>query len=112
MASIITPTSFQIKIKEDHVVKGIKTLNETLFSLGNITNVDSPYSASNGQIIFADCSGGNIAISLPDKTIIGNEVTVIKIDASQNTLTVDSFEMPTQNLSYRFRTNGTDYYII
>jgi len=40
MASIITPTSFQIKIKEDHVVKGIKTLNETLFSLGNITNVD------------------------------------------------------------------------
>ena len=28
MASIITPTSFQIKIKEDHVVKGIKTLNK------------------------------------------------------------------------------------
>jgi len=40
MASIITPTSFQTKIKEEHVVKGIKTTNETFYTLGNITNVD------------------------------------------------------------------------
>ena len=40
MASILTPTAFQIEIKEQHVVKGIKTTNETIFSLGNITNVD------------------------------------------------------------------------
>jgi len=40
MASTIQPTSFQVKIKEEHVVKGIKTLNETFFTIGNITNVD------------------------------------------------------------------------
>jgi hypothetical protein len=40
MASILTPTSFQIKIKEEHIVKGIKTLNETYSTIGNITNVD------------------------------------------------------------------------
>ena len=30
MASILTPSAFQIKIKEEHVVKGIKTTNETI----------------------------------------------------------------------------------
>ena len=40
MASILTPSTFQIKLKEEHVVKGIKTLNETNFTLSNITNVD------------------------------------------------------------------------
>ena len=40
MASIITPTTFQTKIKEEHIVKGIKTTNETFYALGNITNVD------------------------------------------------------------------------
>ncbi len=40
MASILTPSSFQIKIKEEHVVKGIKTTNETFNTLSNITNVD------------------------------------------------------------------------
>jgi len=40
MASLLTPSNFQIKIKEEHIVKGTKTLNETFFTLGNITNVD------------------------------------------------------------------------
>jgi len=40
MASILNPSKFQIKIKEEHIVKGIKTLNETYFTLDNITNVD------------------------------------------------------------------------
>ena len=40
MASTLEPTSFQVKIKEEHIVKGIKTLNETFFTIGNITNVD------------------------------------------------------------------------
>mgnify|MGYP003645061892 CR=1 FL=1 len=40
MASNIQPSTFQIKIKEDHIVKGIKTLNETFYTIGNITNVD------------------------------------------------------------------------
>ena len=40
MASSITPTNFQITIKEEHVVKGIKTKNESRYTLSNITNVD------------------------------------------------------------------------
>lgn len=40
MASIITPTTFQTKIKEVHIVKGIRTVNETYYALGDITNVD------------------------------------------------------------------------
>tara|TARA_Y100000385_G_C12875839_1_gene543632 strand:+ start:152 stop:601 length:450 start_codon:yes stop_codon:yes gene_type:complete len=40
MASSLTPTNFQIKIKEEHIVKGVKTLNETYFTIGNVTNVD------------------------------------------------------------------------
>jgi hypothetical protein len=40
MASTLEPTSFQVKIKEEHVVKGIKTLNETFFTIKDITNVD------------------------------------------------------------------------
>ena len=40
MASTLTPTKFQIKIKEEHIVKDIKTLNETFFTIDNVTNVD------------------------------------------------------------------------
>ena len=40
MASTLTPTTFRIKIKEEHIVKGVKTLNETYFTIGNVTNVD------------------------------------------------------------------------
>jgi len=39
MASTLTPTTFHIKIKEEHIVKGIKTLNETFFTLKDITNI-------------------------------------------------------------------------
>jgi|TARA_R110000772_G_scaffold15595_5_gene45169 hypothetical protein len=40
MASTLTPTTFRIKIKEEHIVKGLKTLNETFFTIKDITNVD------------------------------------------------------------------------
>ena len=40
MASSLTPSNFQIKIKEEHIVKGVKTLNETFFTIKDITNVD------------------------------------------------------------------------
>ena len=40
MSSKLTPSNFQIKIKEEHIVKGIKTLNETFFTIKDITNVD------------------------------------------------------------------------
>ena len=40
MASILSPTTFQIKLKEEHIVKSINTINETYFTLSDITNVD------------------------------------------------------------------------
>ena len=40
MASPNTPTNFQIKIKEEHIVKGIKTVNESFYTIGSVTNVD------------------------------------------------------------------------
>ena len=40
MASILTPNTFQVKIKEEHVVNGIRTLNENQYDIPNVTNYD------------------------------------------------------------------------
>jgi hypothetical protein len=40
MASSLTPSNFHITIKEEHVIKGVKTLNENRYVLSDITNVD------------------------------------------------------------------------
>ena len=40
MASTITPSTFQVKIKEDHVINGIRTVNENLYRVPNVTNYD------------------------------------------------------------------------
>lgn len=40
MASILDPTTFQVKIREEHIVKNVKTLNETTLKISNVTNVD------------------------------------------------------------------------
>tara|TARA_B110000285_G_C14986247_1_gene543965 strand:- start:127 stop:588 length:462 start_codon:yes stop_codon:yes gene_type:complete len=40
MASTLVPSTFQVSLKEEHIVKGIKTTNITDFEIGNITNVD------------------------------------------------------------------------
>ena len=40
MASTLTASTFQIEIKQEHVVKNVKTLNETVLKIGNVTNVD------------------------------------------------------------------------
>lgn len=40
MASSLTPSNFQVTIKEEHVIKGVKTLNENRHVFSNITNVD------------------------------------------------------------------------
>jgi hypothetical protein len=78
----------------------------------NIDNTDHPFTAVNRQVIFADCSLGDIDITLPDQTVLGNRVTVIRTDSSANTLTADSTPIKKLNLSYTFHSNGTDYYII
>ncbi len=40
MASTITPSTFQVRIKEDHVINGIRTVNENLYRVPNVTNYD------------------------------------------------------------------------
>lgn len=40
MASTLTPSTFQVKIKEEHVVKNVRTLNETIYRISDVTNVD------------------------------------------------------------------------
>jgi len=40
MASTIKPSTFQVKIKEDHVINGIRTVNENLYRIPNVTNYD------------------------------------------------------------------------
>ena len=40
MASTLTPSNFNITIKEEHVIKGVKTLNESKYTISNVTNVD------------------------------------------------------------------------
>mgnify|MGYP003145039211 FL=1 len=40
MASTLTPSTFQVKIKEDHVINGIRTVNENLLRIPNVTNYD------------------------------------------------------------------------
>jgi hypothetical protein len=40
MASTLTPSTFQIKIKEEHVIKNVRTINETFYRVADVTNVD------------------------------------------------------------------------
>lgn len=40
MASTIPSTTFQVKITEEHIVKNIRTLNENIYTIDNVTNVD------------------------------------------------------------------------
>jgi hypothetical protein len=40
MASTLTPTTFKVKIREEHVVRNISTLNENVYKIKNVTNVD------------------------------------------------------------------------
>ena len=40
MASTVTPSEFKVFIKEDHVVNGIRTVNENLYRIPNVTNYD------------------------------------------------------------------------
>ena len=40
MASTLQPSTFQVKIKEEHVMKNVRTINETFYRVGNVTNVD------------------------------------------------------------------------
>ena len=40
MASTVKPSTFQVKIKEDHVINGIRTVNENYYRIPDVTNYD------------------------------------------------------------------------
>jgi len=40
MASTVTPSEFKVFIKEEHVINGIRTINENLYRIPNVTNYD------------------------------------------------------------------------
>ena len=40
MASTISGTTFQVTVKEEHIVKDVRTLNETLYKVSDVTNFD------------------------------------------------------------------------
>ena len=40
MASTVTPSEFKVFIKEDHVINGVRTINENLYRIPNVTNYD------------------------------------------------------------------------
>ena len=40
MASTVTPSEFKVFIKEVHVINGIRTVNENLYRIPNVTNYD------------------------------------------------------------------------
>lgn len=40
MASILSPTTFKVNIQEEHIVKNFRTVNDTIFEIGNVTNVN------------------------------------------------------------------------
>ena len=73
-------------------------LQELSLVVTQIAFVDSPYSATWGEDLEVDCSGGVVVINLP--TAIGNNgdiINVTKIDSSVNVVTIDAFTTQTIN---------------
>jgi len=87
----------------------------------NVTSQSADYTASDGDIVLADASGGAITITMPSPSA-GAWVEVKKTDSSTNAVTVDgggnnidgvaSFDITTQYESYTVVSDGSDWYII
>jgi len=87
----------------------------------NVTSQSADYTASDGDIVLADASGGAITITLPSPSA-GAKVEVKKTDSSANAVTVDgggnnidssgSFDITTQYESYTMVSDGSNWYIV
>jgi len=98
-----------------------KEILDTIYFSPNVVTVSSNYTASRGDIVLADASGGAITITLPAPQA-NAIVNVKKIDSSTNAVTVDggganidgqaSIQMTTQYESYTFISDGSNWWII
>lgn len=89
---------------------------------GSLTTVTSDYTASDGEIVLADASGGAVTVTLPSPSE-ALLTTVKKIDSSTNTVTVATPSTETidgassESLSSQWEaiestSDGVDYFII
>jgi len=98
-----------------------KEILDTIYFSPNVVTVISNYTASSGDVVLADASGGAITITLhaPQANAI---VNVKKIDSSTNPVTIDgaganidgeaSIQITTQYESYTLISDGTNWWII
>lgn len=86
-----------------------------------VVTVTADYNvASSDDVVLVDASGGAITITLPPASISkGHEITIKKIDSSDNAVTISgtldgeaSRQLIVQNQFYRIACNGTSFYII
>ena len=86
-----------------------------------VTKVTANYTASDGEIVLVDASGGAVTVTLPTPSS-GARVRVKKIDASTNTVTVSpsgtetidgasSHSISQQYETYEYVSDGTDWYV-
>jgi len=87
----------------------------------NVTSQSADYTASDGDVVLADASGGAITITMPSPSA-NAWVEVKKTDSSANAVTVDgggnnidgaaSFDITTQYESYTMVSDGSDWFIV
>jgi len=87
----------------------------------NVVSVTSNYTASVGDVVLVDASGGAVTITLPSPSS-GAVVNVKKVDSSTNAVTIDggganidgqpSIQITTQYESYTLVSDGTNWWII
>ena len=98
-----------------------KEILDTVYFSPNVVTVSSNYTASRGDVVLADASGGAITITLPPPQA-NAIVNVKKIDSSPNPVTVDggganidgqaSIQTTTQYESYTLVSDGSNWWII
>jgi len=86
----------------------------------NVTTQTADYTASDGDVVLADASGGAITITLPSPST-NAWVQVKKTDSSTNAVTVDgggnnidgasSFDITTQYESYTMVSDGSNWFV-
>ena len=90
--TLTTPTEGSSRIPElNDAIREVKRALQYAFTVLNITNADSPYTAlTTSSIIFANATDGAITVNLPTAVgISGRRYIIKKTDSSANAVTVD-----------------------